>query len=242
MINTAYLLVTHGSRDPRPHKALIELASLIRQLMNAQSKTSCLLDIASLEFTELSLGDKIANFAQNAHDQGYQQLAIIPLFLSAGVHLTEDIPEAIIKAQHNINVNIDIILTSHLGSYDELILILKDKFESFKSEGRILLAHGSKKTEGNLIIENYAKTLNVLNAYWSIKPSLEEQVNKLYSQNITNIMIVPYFLFVGGISDRIGEQVKQLQQKHPELKIFLDQPLGATPALAQLIVKYLKFN
>lgn len=240
MSKTAYLLVTHGSRDPRPQKALIELASLIRQLMADQNDTSCLLDVGSLEFTEVSLSDKIVNFAQTAYYQGYQQLAIIPLFLSAGVHLTEDIPQAIAQSKHNINFKIDIILKPYLGSYDELILLLKDKFESFKTEGRILLAHGSKKIGGNDTIEHLAQNLNALNGYWSINPSLEEQVNTLYSQNITNIAIVPYFLFVGGIADRIGEQVKQLEQKYPELKLLLDQPLGATPALAQLIVKSLK--
>lgn len=240
MSNTAYLLVTHGSRDPRPQKALIELASLIRQVMADQNDTYCLLDVASLEFAEVSLSDKIVNFAQTAHHQGYQELAIIPLFLSAGVHLTEDIPQAIAQAKHNINFEIDIRLKLYLGSYNELILLLKDKFESFKTDGRILLAHGSKKIGGNKTIEDLAKNLNALNAYWSINPSLEEQVNNLYSQNITNITIVPYFLFVGGITDRIGEQVKQLEQKYPELKLLLDQPLGATPALAQLIVKSLK--
>ena len=108
-LKSAYLLVTHGSRDPRPQIALERLSYLVEQ--HIQQKTeretyshdrkthNCavrspvtIVQTATLELSELSLSEKISRLAPNLANMGIKTLKIIPLFLLAGVHVREDIP------------------------------------------------------------------------------------------------------------------------------------------------------
>jgi len=241
-LKTAYLLVAHGSRDPRPQKDLRKLANLVSQYLqeNDQDTYFPLVDIATLEFSSVSFSQTMINFAEIAYYQGYKQIKIIPLFLSAGVHVTEDIFQSLVSIKANINLTINLILEPYLGSYPEIIDILDLKFQLFSDLKRILFAHGSRKNGANFEIENLATALGALNAYWFISPSLEEQVHYLVKQGVKRIVVVPYLLFMGGITEAITQKINLLQQDHPDVKIFLDSPLGATPALAQLIAKKIK--
>ncbi|MDJ0730897.1 MAG: CbiX/SirB N-terminal domain-containing protein, partial [Crocosphaera sp.] len=85
-------------------------------------------------------------------------------------------------------------------------------------------------------VEAIASQLNATVAYWTIKPSLSEQVNTLVKQGNQQITIVPYFLFTGGITTIISQQVQQLQDSLPHTQLNLGQPLGATPEMAELMV------
>lgn len=241
-LKTAYVLVAHGSRDPRPQVQLQKLANLVSQYLQEDDQSTYfpLVDIATLEFSSVSLSETLINFAKIAHSQGYEQIKIIPLFLSAGVHLTEDITKELATTKLNINLNIKLILQTYLGSYEGIIDIINQKFQVFSTEKRILFAHGSRKIGANFEIENLATSVGAVNAYWSITPSLEDQVNYLVKQGVNSIAVVPYFLFVGGITEAITAKINQLQEIYPHVKIFLDSPIGATPALAQLIAKKIK--
>ena len=255
-LKSAYLLVSHGSRDPRPAIALERLSYLVNDFLQSYSKftpskssfsetrqtllldpPSTLIDVATLEFANVSLAEKITEFATIAFDKGYEQVKIIPLFLSAGVHVTEDIPIEVEKANYHLQGKIDLRIRPYLGSYEDIKMVLDQKFMKFSRGGKILLAHGSRKEGGNLPIEKIASQLGVVNAYWSITPKLEEQVLNLVKQGMKNIIIVPYFLFTGGITDAIANNITKLQKMYPHVEIFLDTPLGATTTIAQLIAQ-----
>lgn len=254
-LKTAYLLVAHGSRDPRPQIGLERLAyfvsqCLVSQLPQAQSsfgnfrqsKTLVLehqplVETATLEFAPLSLAQKITLFAHTANNQGYEQVKIIPLFLGAGVHVTEDLPKEVAEAKALLQDEINITICPYLGSDPAIVKVLQQKFQQYKSEGKILFAHGSRKSHANLLIETIAFQLGALNAYWSVNPSLTEQIANLVTQGVKSITVLPYFLFEGGITEAIALEIAQLQVHYPDVKIILDTPLGATPTLAQLIAQ-----
>jgi sirohydrochlorin cobaltochelatase len=259
-LKTAYLLVAHGSRDPRPQIGLERLAYLVSQCLvsqltqaqpslspyakipSRQSKTLLLehqplVEIATLEFAPISLAQKIPLFAHIAKNQGYEQVKIIPLFLGAGVHVTEDLPREIEEAKANLQDEIKITLCPYLGSDPAIIKVLQQKFQQYDSEGKILFAHGSRKPHANLPIESIASQLEALNAYWAVHPCLEDQVTNLVTQGVQSITVLPYFLFEGGITEAITVKINQLQALYPDVKIVLDTPLGATPTLAQLIAQ-----
>jgi sirohydrochlorin cobaltochelatase len=155
-------------------------------------------DIATLEFAPIPLSQKIIQFADLAQSQGYKKVKIIPLFLSAGVHVTEDIPQELIKANSSINGNISLLLEQFLGDYEGISDHLESKFQKFPQGGRILFAHGSAKTDGNLPIQNLGRKLGALNAYWAIAPCLEDQVKNLVSQGIRKYYRCALFSFCGG--------------------------------------------
>ncbi|MDJ0660735.1 MAG: sirohydrochlorin chelatase [Crocosphaera sp.] len=251
-LTSAYLLVSHGSRDPRPQIALERLSYLVEeqlQLNTTQANTltkqshcallspATMVETASLELSEVSLGEKIQQLAPKLETVGINNLKIVPLFLLPGVHVKEDIPQQIAIAQEKIGTKIHIELCPYLGSYKGLIKIIEHQFSSRGQDARIIISHGSRRQGGNCSVEAIASRLNANVAYWSIKPSLSEQVNALVKQGQQRITIVPYFLFTGGITTIIDQQVQQLQNALPQTELNLGQPLGATPELAQMMVE-----
>ncbi|ACK66306.1 cobalamin (vitamin B12) biosynthesis CbiX protein [Rippkaea orientalis PCC 8801] len=229
-MTSAYLLVTHGSRDRRPQIALENLAILVKQRLSV--RTPIIIETASLELTPIPLAQKIEQLALKS-----KNLTIIPLFLLPGVHVREDIPKEIAIAQQNTGGGVTIKLAPYLGSYSRLPHLIARQFGEDLANGKILIGHGSRYPQGNQPLQDLATHLNALDAYWSVKPSLNDQFSTLIDQGKETITIVPYFLFAGGITQAIAQQVQQLQSTWPQVHLQYGQPLGATPELAQLIVE-----
>jgi len=224
----AYLLVFHGSRDPRPQKAALELALLIAQGLPAHSPV----EIAALELAAIPLHQKIINLAL-----GSPVVRIIPLFLLPGVHVTQDIPEAIEQARQVLPPSANLELCPHLGSYPCLISLLSGQLAQFSGDGGVLLAHGSRRRESQQFISNLADKLGLISAYWSVEPHLSTQIEKLANSGKKNLFILPYFLFTGGITDAIAQTIRTVQTQLDGIQLCLGQPLGATPELAQIILE-----
>ncbi|GBF79669.1 cobalamin biosynthesis protein [Aphanothece sacrum FPU1] len=255
-LTSAYLLVSHGSRDPRPQMALERLAYLLKQQLSVRlggmiyleleknyNKTAVLtplspilVETASLELTSVPLNIKIQQVAQQVNTRGQKNLKIIPLFLLPGVHVTEDIPKEIAIAQQVLGHTCTLELCPYLGSNRGLTELIARQFPSQTQEGKIILAHGSRYPGGNEPVKAMAISLNAVAAYWSVAPSLAQQITILAQQGKERITIVPYFLFPGGIIRAIAQQIEQLQTTLPQVQLQLAHPLGATPELAQLII------
>jgi sirohydrochlorin cobaltochelatase len=249
-MSSAYLLVFHGSRDPRPRVAVTRLADLVRQQLTERQegltrppdfssltalaqKENIILDTASLELAETPLHQRIEQCTRTASECGFSKLEITPLFLLSGVHVLKDIPAEVALARSNLPVE----LKPHLGSYQGIDEILSQQLASFPAEARILLSHGSRHPVGCQRIESLADRLQAFPAYWSVEPSLPVRVEALIESGIRSITILPYFLFSGTITDEIDRQVFLLSQKHKNVKFFLNPPLGATAKLARVIVE-----
>jgi sirohydrochlorin ferrochelatase len=225
---SAYLLVFHGSRDPRPQKAAEELAALISKQLPPHS----LVEIAALELAPIPLHQQIVNIAPQTHT-----LKIIPLFLLPGVHVTQDIPQAVEQARKVLPPSVNIELCPHLGSYPSLISLLGTQLSQFSFDGGILLAHGSRRSQSQQFTANIADKLGLITAYWSVEPYLETQMEKLVILGQKSLVILPYFLFAGGTTDAIAAKIPPLQKQFSQVQLFLGQPLGATPELAEIILK-----
>ncbi len=222
-MQSAYLLVTHGSRDPRPERAIATLAELVQQKLHTRVGT------AVLECSAMPLHEQIQNFGQ-----GVDQLQIVPLFLMPGVHVMEDIPEQIAIAQQTLKSSITI--HPHLGSSPKFRRLLAKRFPL---GARVLLAHGSRRLQANRPIEDLADQLGAIAAYWSVEPHLEKQVQLLAEQGHHQIAILPHFLFSGGITDAIALAVQQLREQFPQTQLELLSPLDASEELADLIVDFI---
>ena len=118
--SAAYLLVFHGSRDVRTQAAASELKQLLTAkcqsinmlaqrnhakedltffaselAANSSLKSVPLIDIAALELATIPLRSSLVNFAHKASQQGITQIKVLPLFLTPGVHVQQDIPAVI---------------------------------------------------------------------------------------------------------------------------------------------------
>lgn len=229
---SAYLLVSHGSRDPRPDIAIEKLAKLI-SLKLADSEN--LVGVATLELNTQPLHQQIQDFAQKALAFKYKYLKIIPLFLLPGVHVMSDIPAEVELAQTALGENIKIEIKGYVGSHGKLVKLLTPAMATIKAEVSILLGHGSRRSGSQQRIESIAKSLGAVTAYWSVTPSLEAKVKELVMAGFQEIAILPYVLFPGGITDAIAETVEKLKLEFPGVKLQLAPPLGVSAELADII-------
>ncbi|MDY6784834.1 MAG: sirohydrochlorin chelatase [Cyanobacteriota bacterium] len=244
-MTNAYLLISHGSRDPRPQVAAEELARKVAQSLTTVGQNSPMtpavpmVETAALEFAPLELYDAIAQFASKAKAKGLTNVQIVPLFLHKGVHVLEDVPAEVNRARSILGDAIALQLCPYLGSSPDILALLAAQFERLPGRDRILLAHGTRREGGNQPVEAIARQLQAHPAYWSVTPSLAQSVAAATERGATEIAIVPYFLFAGGITEAIARQVEDLQTQYHSTLLHLGQPLGPTPKLAQLVAKSL---
>jgi sirohydrochlorin cobaltochelatase len=261
-LRSTYLLVSHGSRDPRPQIALENLAKLLSQdlpiLSDSTVSSVPAVGTATLELGPTPLHEQICHFGEHTLSLGLTEIQILPVFLLPGVHVAEDIPAQVEIARQTLSSKLEINLQPHLGTQAAgLTKLLKNQMQevafipnlreaklsrspkgfpkSRESPKWILLSHGSRRPGGNSTVEEIASKIGAQTAYWSVKPSLEERIDSLVRNGQQQIGIVPYFLFNGGITDAIAQKIVQLKQQFPTAELHLANPLGATVELADLI-------
>lgn len=247
---SAYLLVSHGSRDPRPQVAMEQLAGLVSQRLAAPTRCSQLVGTACLELSPMPLHEQIKEFGDRALAAGCNRIQVVPLFLLPGVHVMEDIPAQVAIARQAVGEKLQIDLRPHLGTHPGIVHLLATQLAAKKTDAWIVLAHGSRRPSSKQPVEAIAKQLEsqvaphegavsrngvAVTAYWAVAPSLESRVKQLISAGYRQIGILPYFLFAGGITDAIAIALEQLKV-HPDTLLELAQPLGASAELADLIV------
>jgi len=110
------LLVAHGSRRQESN---LEIESLSRKIAKFKSKEFDKVMPAFLEFASPSIREAI----KECSEMGATNVTILPYFLSAGVHITQDIPNEIIEASQN-TPGLDIQIANYFGSRDEIAEIL----------------------------------------------------------------------------------------------------------------------
>lgn len=230
-VRSAYILVSHGSRDRRPGLAVAKLGQLLSQKLGAEVGT------ATLELAPLPLHSQICQFGHGAIAVGCQHVKLLPLFLLPGVHVMADIPAEVALAREALGKSMAIEIRPYLGSHGGLEQLLATQQHSLLVDAWILLSHGSRRMGGNQPVEEMARNLSAMAAYWSVTPTLESRVAELAATGAASIGILPYFLFAGGITEAIALLVRELQIKFPRVQLKLGKPIEASVELADLILE-----
>ncbi len=244
----AYLLIVHGSRDPRTTQALQRLTTACAAKLPTKlelAADSLLLGTACLELSELPIIEQIMIFAEQAIQRGYPQVRILPLFLAPGMHVRNDLPQAIEQAQSQLASRCQLELLTYLGGQAGLQPILQQHCQQLLPATQILLAHGSSQAAAQKFSTTLTSSLNTIPAYWSASPSLSEQVSQLVAHRRTEIGILPYFLFPGRISAALTATVNELQSLFPDVQFKFIRGaletslLDSDPQIIDLVVQTL---
>jgi sirohydrochlorin cobaltochelatase len=209
------------------------VSQLAQQLSSLFRDRQTLIATAQLELADRPLHVQILDFAENCLERGIDRMVILPLFLLPGVHVMDDLP-AEVEIAKRLRSTVKIIVAPFLGACPQ-IAHLFSLHRLHLPDRSTILAHGSKRASGNAIVEQLAAQLNLETAYWSIEPSLTDRVTELIEQGTTEIGILPYFLFSGGITDKIAALVAELTEKFPQVQIVLGEPVGNYPELITTI-------
>jgi sirohydrochlorin cobaltochelatase len=239
-VPAAYFLIAHGSRDARAYQGLEATAEFVRQHFAMASSPNGIPMVGTgvLEFGDRPLAIQIADFAKAAALAGARQVFLMPLFLAAGNHVLQDLPEAIAEAQSKlVGEAVSLKMCPALSSHPNLPQLVQNRMADVLPCDRwILLAHGTRRPEGNQPIYALAAELGIVPACWAIAPTLEEPIQTLQQLGAGRIGIVPYFLFSGRITDAIEAHVVELRSKFSTLDLQITQPLNPSPLLAKLLV------
>jgi sirohydrochlorin ferrochelatase len=190
-----------------------------------------------LECDSQPLSQRILQFAEQARAQSIARVQIVPLFLLPGVHVMQDIPTAVQQAQQHISTPA-IELVPYLGAAAMLPRWLQQQLAPVTAEARLVVAHGSRRPQGNEPVEVLAQMLDATVAYWAIQPSFADQVERLYGQGYRWIVVLPYILFPGGMSQGLIQQSAQLTQRWPQLQLTILPCLAEEDGLVELLLNH----
>jgi sirohydrochlorin ferrochelatase len=225
---TALFLVTHGSSDRRSWLALQNLVAVARSRKNkyGDDYDNRYISGGCLEGQELSLSQQLEQFATEVIPDGVSEIVILPLFLLEGVHVSEDIPEQVAIAESKLTDKLAekfpdkssdrsiFRLMAHVGTDKQIPSLLLQHFEKYSDEsglekqGRILMAHGSRRFGANQVVEDLATQSQAIAAYWGVEPKIETQIENLLAQGFHKINVLPYFLTEGGITEAIFNKLE----------------------------------
>ena len=202
---------------------------------------------AVLEGGATPLHAQILDYAAQARSEGLGRLQLLPLFLMPGVHVMEDLPQEVALAQKKLvdrDPSFKLSTLPYLGhqlqTHPQALAsawgseLGGDSFngDSFNGDSfsgaslggasrvaKVLLSHGSRRSDSTLLSEQFAASIGATPAYWSIEPSLTQTVERLFREGYEEIQVLLYFLFPGAITATIEESIVELRQSYPRLNL-----------------------
>lgn len=115
-----------------------------------------------------------------------------------------------------------------------------------KTQAILIIAHGSKVKETDLIMEDYMAALRHADpemhyekCYLQLmSPALDEAVEKLYAIGIRRIKAFPFFLFNGNhIKEDIPMELDKLKSTYLDLEIDFLENIGFDEKLVEIILE-----
>ncbi len=240
-MKTTILLVGHGSRHTAGNDEINAFSQQWR-LKNPQLT----IETCFIEFANVLLDQGLDNAARDA-----QRVVVVPLILNAAGHVNSEIPYHIQQAYQR-HPKVQFVYARHLGANESIFAILKrnllktlDKMAmpDPKTTGVILLARGSSDRKANGEIAKMARWLFeatdhelVEVAYTGIThPRLETVVQRQTTLGMTQIAVLPYYLYTGTLIERINVQMERLQNQYPQTAFARADYFGFEPEIYQLL-------
>lgn len=245
-VKETILLVGHGSRDINGNKEIEKFSEQWRA-----QHPDWNIEVCYIEFADVLLDEGFDTAAKNS-----STVLVIPLILNAAGHVKMEIPEHLEKARQR-HPTVEFIYGKHLGVSMTLLTAVKRQLLKVmtsmampdpKSTGVIILGRGSSDKIANGEVAKLARWVFeerdhelVDIAFTGITyPRLETAVQRQIKQGMTQVVILPYYLFTGTLITRIAKQYKQIQTQYPHVRFGLGDYLGFEPEIFKLLDENVK--
>lgn len=226
------LLIGHGSRDPAGNHEIEEFTQQWRI-----RRPDWQIEVCFIEFAEVLVHDGVKQAARAA-----RRVIVVPLILNAAGHVKMEIPEHIETARAR-HPGTEFIYTPHLGACDPILTILKRRLSQAMREldmpdprttGVILLGRGSSDRMANGEVAKMARWLQEAGEHELVDvaftgithPRLERVVQRHARLGMTQLVVLPYYLFTGTLMERIKRQVEHLRQQYPHIRFARGEYFG----------------
>lgn len=218
------LLVGHGSREESGNNEILAFAEQLRQRQPSWS-----IEVCFIEFSDITMREGLRRAAT-----GTRRVIVVPLILNAAGHVKMDIPQAIDAARLKFP-QVQFVYAPHLSACDELLSVVKRRLKTAMQSldmpdptttGVVLLGRGSS--------DRYANGEMAKMAHWVMEetdhelvdvaftgisyPRLEKVVQRQSLLGMTQVVVLPYYLFNGTLVARIQRQVEHLKVQYPTIR------------------------
>jgi sirohydrochlorin ferrochelatase len=217
------ILTAHGSADPRSAASAHEVAHTIRMMRRDVD-----VRVAFCEQNFPNLRDVLTTAGRNA--------VVVPLLLADAYHARVDIPALIAES------GADARQADVLGEDDRLVAVLRQRLTHAgvspldPDVGVLVTAVGSTRPQANVRTAMVADQL-AQHTRWTAttafatgpQPTLAEAADALRSRGASRLVIAPWFLAFGRITDRIAEFARAQD-------ILMAAPLGPHRLVADTVL------
>ena len=239
--SSTVLLVGHGSRNRDGNKEILHFAAQWRERHPDWRIETCF-----IEHAEVLLAEGLDRAARGA-----ARVTVIPFILNAAGHVKMELPAAL-EAARGRHPGVSFAVTRHLGMGREILAVLQGQLDRLmkslampdpQTTGVILLGRGSSDAGANGELGKMARWIFEDNdhelvdlAFTSITwPRLETVVQRQVRLGMTQICIVPVYLFTGVLIERIKGQVERLQTQYPGVAFALGSHFGFDKGIFDLL-------
>lgn len=237
------VIVGHGSREDSGNQEILAFADQWRQ-----RQPNWRIDVCFIEFASPPLNQGLLDAARSA-----QRVLVVPLILNAAGHVKMEVPEAIEQARL-VYPQTEILLAPHLTACDPVLAVLRRRLRKAMlaldmpdptTTGVVLLGRGSSDRGANGDMAKMARWLLesgdhelVDLAFTGITwPRLERVVQRQALLGMTQIVVLPYYLYTGTLMQRIHRQVDHLRLQYPQLRFHCTGHFGFEPEIFELMTQ-----
>lgn len=218
------VLTAHGSADPRSAATARSIVDCIRRLRPGLDAR-----VAFCEQNSPNLRDVLSTLLD-------RRAVVVPLLLADAYHARVDIPAMIVES------GADVVQAGVLGEDDRLIHVLRQRLEHAgvsrldSRVGVLVTAVGSSREDANARTASVAHEL-IHTTHWTAttafatgpQPALADAAELLRKRGATRLVIAPWFLAHGRITDRVAEFAAAQD-------IPMSAPLGAHRQVAETVL------
>ena len=238
---TTVLLAGHGSRNREGNEEIEKFAALWRE-----RHPDWRIEVCFIEYADVLVDEGLDRAATNA-----ERVVMVPFILNAAGHVKMELPAAVAAARQR-HPGVEFVITRHLGmGHDVLDVLQKQLARLMKSldvpdpqtTGVILLGRGSSDAGANGELARMTRWVFEANdhelvdlAFTGITwPRLETVVQRHVKLGMTQICVVPVYLFTGVLIERIAAQVERLQRQYPQVAFALGERFGFEPEIFRIL-------
>lgn len=227
MTEPALILAAHGSADRRSPQVAHALAGRIRRL-----RPGIEVGAAFLEKSQPFVGDLLSELARRG-----EPAVVVPMLLASAHHVTVDLPAVIEESGATVEV------ADALGEDPALVTLLGQRLAAAgapadrRDVGVVVVAVGSSSEAANARTTTLASALVARTRWAAVEvafatgphPTVAEAAARLRSRGARHLVVAPWFLAHGRITDRVAASAA-------ELGIPMAEPLGSHNLVAATLL------
>jgi sirohydrochlorin cobaltochelatase len=251
------LIIGHGSRRPA---GVAEFLALVDRVRRRAAGAIPAVEAGMIELAEPSVAASVTRLLDHApnptgHPAG-QQVVAVPLMLGTAGHVRHDIP-ALLKAEQDAHLGLSFRYARPLGPHPVLVDLLAARVHTAIDRGHaiprgpagpdrvVLVGRGCGHADANAAITAVARQLSDDHGYRDVEvafvavadPSVPEVLDRLWRRGARRIVVAPYLLFPGVLSEQIAAETQQFTADHPGVDIAVADVFGDSDEIATLVLE-----